>query len=295
MTLTRRDAMAWTGALGVLPFAGSAAHAAMPQPGAESDQIGEMASTFLDYDPVTNFRQAMRMQRSLNDVDDILHWYHFIMVVVAPGKAPAPVVRWEGIELSRHVRVGENLYRLHGHNLSFPRNLDSGAFTSDALNPATGKMVHPTMLALTGDPGMYFSPKGTLTLDRPDGKFQPKYTKLRREGDLIKVDAIRVPPATWPVTFLEMGYEASPAKLFDDPAQLWLPATVSGAYVFPYPDWMEMGDAPGHMFAAWSGHKLRSVDQLPPEFRAKAEAERPDLLRVDPASFEKQVPLPTAY
>lgn len=244
-------------------------------------------SEFLDYDPVTKFRQTMRLQRSLFDEDDILHWYHFIMVAVVPGSAPRPVVRWEGIELSRHRRIGEDLYRMHGHNLSFPRDLETLEYVDEVLNPVTGKMVKPGIMALIEDPGIIYSPKGIITLDNPGGTYRPKYAKIRREGPFIKIDGMRVPPANWPATFLEMGYEASPAHLFDDPAQLWLPADVSGAYVFPFPNWMEMGDRPGHMFAAWSGYKLRQVDQLPAEFRLRAERERPELLQVDLTKFER--------
>jgi hypothetical protein len=181
---------------------------------------------------------------------------------------------------------------LHGHNLSFPRDLESGDFTNDVLNPITGRRVQPKTLALTEDPGLFVSPSGTVTLDDQTATFRPKYTKIRREGALVKVDGIRVPPASWPATFLEMGYEAAPAKLFDDPSQLWLPTEVSGAYAFPYPDWMKMGDAPGHLFAAWTGSKLRSVDQLPCEFLSRAEAERPDLLAVDAAPFDRPAALP---
>jgi hypothetical protein len=109
----------------------------------------------------------------------------------------------------------------------------------------------------------------------------------------VKIDGIRVPPASWPATFLEMGFEHAPAALYDDPAQLWLPTEVSGAYVFPYPAWLDMGDQPGHMFAAWSGYKLRSVDQLPKDFLKKASAERPDLLSVSRVPFKKKHTLPT--
>ena len=244
-------------------------------------------SEYLDYDPLTNFRQTMRLQRSLHDEDDILHWYHFIMVAVVPGKAPRPIVRWEGIELSRHRKIGEDLYRMHGHNLSFPRDLESLEFVDEVLNPITGEMVRPGIMALTEDPGIIYSPKGIITLDNPNGKYRMKYSKIRREGHIVKIDGMRVPPAEWPATFLEMGYEQTPAQLFDDPAQLWLPTDVSGAYVFPYPKWMKMGDRPGHMFAAWSGYKLRSVEQLPSDFLARANDERPDLLHVDLTQFDR--------
>lgn len=292
MQISRRAALTGAAALTTLPIDALATTATKPAwsnlaPGKN------WTSEFLDYDPTTNFRQAMRLQRSLYDQDDILHWYHFIMVAVTPSHAPVPIVRWEGIEFSRHERIAEDVYRMHGHNLSFPRDLDTGDFTNDVYNPVTEKRVQPTMLALTGDPGLLVSPAGIITLDHPEGPFRPRYIKIRREGDFVKVDGIRVPPASWPVTFLEMGYEHAPAELYDDPSQLWLPTEVSGAYVFPYPDWMEMGDAPGHMFAAWSGYKLRSVDQLPQEFYQKAEAERPDLLKVDRLPFAKPIVIPS--
>lgn len=247
-------------------------------------------SDFLLLNPVENFRQAMRLQRSLKDADDILHWYHFIMVAVPLNATPKPVVRWEGIEFSRHQIIGENRYRMHGHNLSFPRDLKSGAFVAEVRNPVSGKTVAVPPMALTQDPGLVRSPFGVITLDKPSLPPRPDYKVLRRENDFVKVDGIRVPPDTWPVTFLEMGTEAAPAALFDDSAQTWLPTEVSGAYVFPWPAWMQMGDAPGHMFAAWSGCKLRSVDELPNEFRQRAARDFPELLRVDRRAFERAFP-----
>lgn len=256
---------------------------------AAGDAPAQWTSDFVnDLAPSERFRQIMRVQRSLEDEADILHWYHFVMVSVPVGKAPQPVVRWEGIELSRHRRIGENRYRLHGHNLSFPRDLVTGAFVDSVRNPVTGEIVRVPTMALTSDPGLIRSPEGIVTLDKPNDPPRPEYRVLRREGSLVKVDAARVPPASWPVTFIELGHEASPAALFDDPKLLWLPSEVSGAYVFPWPEWMQMGEgAPGHMFATWSGHKLRSVDDLPREFRARALAEFPKLLQVDMSAFDR--------
>jgi hypothetical protein len=272
--------------------AGAAATAAKarPLPQGSLPPGGRWTSSFLPLDRVQTFRQAMRIQRSAEDEADVLHWYHFIMVAVPLNATPKAVVRWEGIELSRHQKVAEDRYRLHGHNLSFPRDLVSGEFVDEVLNPVTKKKVAVPPMALTSDPGMIRSPAGVISLDKPSLAPRPDYKVLRREGDFVKVDAIRVPPDTWPVTFLETGYEASPAALFDDPKLKWLPSDVSGAYVFPYPKWMDMGDAPGHMFATWSGYKLRSVDELPEEFHRRAERDFPQLLAVDRAQFAKPIP-----
>jgi hypothetical protein len=294
----RRDAIAalLAGGVGVaLAAAPGRATTATAAPAAPAAARGSLAagdrwtSSFLLLDPVQRFRQALRIQRSLEDQADILHWYHFIMVSVPLNATPKAVVRWEGIEFSRHEKLAENRYRLHGHNLSFPRHIDTGEFVDSVLNPVTKKRVSVPPMALTGDPGMVRSPAGVISLDKPSAAPRPDYKMLRREGAFVKVDAIRVPPDTWPVTFLEMGFESSPAALFDDPTQRWLPSDVSGAYVFPWPKWMEMGDAPGHMFAAWSGYKLRGVDELPVEFRRRAERDYPQLLSVDRTPFSKPI------
>ena len=244
-------------------------------------------SSFLTFDdPAEEFRQKLRVQRSLNDEDTILHWYHFIMFAIPETGRPEPVVRWEGIELSAHRKIGDDIYRMHGHNLSFSRNLEDGEWATEVLNPISGRMVTPGSLALTEDPGYVKSPAGTVPLDAPNAPPRKTYSIMRREGNVIKVDHTRQPPASWPGKFIEMGYEAAPADLYDDPSQVWLPAEVSGAYIFPYPSWMEMGDEGGHMLGSWSGYKLRSVEELPEDFTARAEAEYPDLLSVDMTKFE---------
>lgn len=247
-------------------------------------------SEFMTLDPVENFRQAMRLQRSLEDDDDILHWYHFIMVAVPLNATPKAVVRWEGIELSRHQMLSENRYRMHGHNLSFPRDLKTGQFVSEVVNPVSGMVVPVPPMALTQDPGLVRSPAGVISLDRPSTPPRPDYKVMRRENGFVKIDGIRVPPDSWPVTFLEMGTESTPADAFDDPKNRWLPTEVSGAYVFPWPTWMQMGDTPGHMFAAWSGCKLRSIEELPDEFRRRAARDFPELLRVDRRAFDRAIP-----
>ena len=289
-SLDRRSMLGALGAAGVWPA--STALGAVPTGGTTgSDAVrAPFTSQFLNLGPQESFRQVMRLQRSLLDADDILHWYHFIMYAVPADGRTVPVVRWEGIELSRHQRIGELRYRMHGHNLSYPRDLDTGEFVDAVLNPVTNQRVAIAPMRLTQDPGLIRSPAGTITLDRPDAPPRRDYRVLRREGDWVKVDTIRVPPATWPQPFIEGGYEAAPGTHFDDPSQQWLRTEVSGAYVFPWPAWMQMGDRAGHMLGIWSGHKLRSVAELPDEFRRRAEREDAALLEVSRAVFRKPLP-----
>lgn len=286
LALNRRQALAgFSSAAAIVGLGASSAATANTISSSFGDR--QWTSEFLKYDKVEHFRQAMRLQRSLIDDSDVLHWYHFLMIAVPATGSPRPVVRWEGIELSHHRKLRENVYRVHGHNLSFPRDMETGEFVDGVKNPLTGKYVRVPPLALTSDPGLIATPDGIVSLDSRDFSLRKKYGVIRREGNAVKIDGIRVPPASWPATFIEVGHEASPSELYDDRSKLWLPSDVSGAYVFPYPAWMDMGDAPGHMFATWSGYKVRSIDQLPAAYKERALAEYPHLLHVDLAQFEK--------
>ena len=87
------------------------------------------------------FAAIMRITRSIEDAADILFWYQHISFVVPIDSPPLPVARFEGMEFTRHERVAEDQYLHHGHNLSYARDLETGAFTDMAVNPVTGRTV----------------------------------------------------------------------------------------------------------------------------------------------------------
>ena len=237
-------------------------------------------------DPRDKLTAEFRILRDLKPEADVLLWYFWSMFVVAEGRKVAPLVRYEGIEFSHHKLIGENLYRVHGHNLSFPRDLMTGAFVDRVRNPVTGKDVAIPPTVLTSDPGMLYSPAGKRPLDRKGDDFTPTYSLFRIEDDLVKVEEIRVPPDNWLTPFIESSHNWSPKKLFDNSRITRLPTGTSGGYVFPFPKWLEMGDVRGHMVGLWSGRKLDGVHQLPEEFYQRTEAQFPQLLKVDLTAFK---------
>lgn len=260
---------------------------------ASADGRVESKLLFFD-DPLEHQQSAYRILRNLYDDADVLFWYHFTMFAVVLGQRPEPVVRWEGIEFSHHRKIGKGAYRLHGHNLSFPRDLRSGRFIEAARNPVTGDTVAVPPMALTGDPGYVHLPAGVVPLDNPTAAPRERQEQFLIEDDLIKIEQTRLPPASWPATFVETSVNWSPRALFDDPQQLALPAGTSGGYIFPWPEWMDMGDREGLMFATWHGRKLDSVAQLPREFVDRAEQIHPELLAVDQTMFDQPIPAPLA-
>ncbi|MDX2225202.1 MAG: hypothetical protein SFV21_20765 [Rhodospirillaceae bacterium] len=238
-------------------------------------------------DPVEKLKAEFRIFRDLADEADVLLWYFFTVFIVAEGRKVAPFVRYEGIEFSHHRRIAEHTYRVHGHNMSFPRDLETGAFIDSAVNPITGKTVKVPPTVLTEDPGMIYAPAGKRPLDRKEATFTPTQNQFRIEDSIVKVEQIRVPPDTWPTPFIETSHNWTPRALFEDASVKRLPMGTSGGYISPFPRWLEMGDTKGHTFAIWSGKKLDGAHQLPAEYTARAKADYPDLLRVDLSKFDK--------
>lgn len=224
------------------------------------------------------FKAHFRFERDLVDRGTALTWYHWTAFAIPLGEKPVPVVRYEGIELSYFERIGDLTWRIHAHNLSFPRDINTGAFVSEVRNPVTGDVVSVPVVRLIEDPGVLYSPRGYLPLDSQSGKYLESFNRFRVEGDSIVVDHIRAAPEEWPATFIEASTSWVDRRAFENPAVTSLLPTLSGAYVFPFPAWLGMGNRAGHMLGSIAGRKLRSVAQLPLEFHERASREHPELL-----------------
>jgi len=263
--------------------------AAAASPAASADP--RIDSGFIDFaDERERFKAHFRFERDLRDQGEAVSWYHFTLFALAPDARPAPVVRFEGMEYSYFRRIGDLTWRIHAHNLSFPRDLQGGAFVSQVLNPLTGERVTVPPMVLLEDPGVLHSPRGYLPLDSRGPNWLSSYLMFRREGDLVKVDHIRPTPDGWPKMFIESSTSAVPRAQFDDPRVTSLKFQTSGFYAFPFPKWMGMGERPGHMIGAWSGRKLAGAHELPAEFHARARAEHPGLLQARWSEFERPLP-----
>jgi hypothetical protein len=250
-------------------------------------------SRFLTFrDPVEEFRAHFRFERDLRDESQVVTWYHFTVFAVPEGARPVPVVRYEGMEFSYFRRLKDLVWRIHAHNVSFPRRLEDGAFATEIRNPVTGATVSPVTMMLTEDPGVLYGPQGYLPLDSRDRQWLPSIRTFRLDGDSVVVDHTRPTPASWPTQFIETSSSWAARRDFDDPRVTSLPCGTSGFYLAPWSKWLQMGDVRGHTVSSWVGRKLGSIDELPQEFRARLERERPELLK--PRWGELDRPLPFA-
>lgn len=290
VSLSRRQAMA-VPAVGLVGAAVPLSSPASAAGHAESTYMppaeGRVQSeTFAYDDPLDKMTAEFRIYRDLADEADVLLWYHFTMFIVAEGRRVEPVIRYEGIEFSHHKRIDTHVYRVHGHNTSYPRHPVTGEFIDEVYNPVTEEMIPTEPTILTEDPGMLYGLGGKRPLDRDGEGYTPTSTVFRIEDDIVKAEQIRVPPDNWLTPFIETSHNWTSRSMFEDKSVTRLPMGTAGGYVFPYPRWLQMGDIPGHMFAIWSGKKLDGVHQLPAEYYARIERENPELMTIDLTRFE---------
>lgn len=258
---------------------------------ANLSRAGKLVSEFISFpDPVEEFRAHMRMERDLvEDQGTTLTWYHWIVFVIPGNRRPEPLLRYEGMEFSYFRHLGNHNYRIHAHNVSFARDLETNRFTDSVRNPITGKRVEVPVSLLLNDPGTIAGPSGFRNLSG-DGSVQAVYRQFRVENELIKLDSVRSAPPDWPATHIENSCQWVAAELFANKTITSLPVHFCGHYAYEYPNWLGMPDKAGHLTGFWDGRKANEATDLPREFLDRMEREYPELLKPRWGEFERPIP-----
>lgn len=258
-----------------------------------SSPTSQVTSEFIYFDdPVEEFRAHMRIERDLvEDQGSTLTWYHWMVFVIPGGRRPEPLMRYEGIEYSYFRHLGNNNYRIHAHNLSFPRDLETNAYTDTVLNPITQERVEAPVSLLLTDPGTVASPIGFRNLNG-DGTAQDVYRQFRVEDNLIKLDSVRSAPPDWPATHIENSCQWVDIDLFANETITSLPVKFCGHYAFEYYPWLNMPYEykHGHLSGFWDGKKVNGPSELPREMLDRMEREYPELLAPRWGDFDRPAP-----
>ena len=258
-----------------------------------SSPTSQVTSEFIYFDdPVEEFRAHMRIERDLvEDQGSTLTWYHWMVFVIPGGRRPEPLMRYEGIEYSYFRHLGNNNYRIHAHNLSFPRDLETNAYTDTVLNPITQERVEAPVSLLLTDPGTVASPIGFRNLNG-DGTAQDVYRQFRVEDNLIKLDSVRSAPPDWPATHIENSCQWVDIDLFANETITSLPVKFCGHYAFEYYPWLNMPEEHkhGHLSGFWDGKKVNRPSELPREMLDRLEREYPELLQPRWEDFDRPAP-----
>ena len=179
-----------------IPFAGSALASetlAELHPG-HMEPDGHIRYRHMQFaDKTEAMHTRLRMEFGLRDATYVW-WYTFTLFAVMPQGSPVRLVRFEGMEMSEWRQDSPNEYIVHGHNVSFPQDYDTGEYLTSWENPLTGAIVTPQPTLLLGDPGRRKTADGDYELADPSMTLRPDETVFRIEGDLIHKDGIGCRP-----------------------------------------------------------------------------------------------------
>lgn len=235
-------------------------------------------------DPAEKMRAKVKLEFGTAD-GTYLWWYTFTLFAVTQTRSPVRLLRFEGIEMSEWRRTNIDEYTVHGHNVSFPQDYETGKYLSEWENPLTGKTVKTEPTLLTSDPGRRKTPKGDYDLSDKTQTLRPGNAIFRAEGDLIHKDDVRNPPEDWPGQFVETNTVTGKLEDLLNPTVSSVPARGSGMWIQPFLKWMGMEKGAGHMVGYFNGRKMPSKESLPKPFYDRLMGEHKELSFVDPTKF----------
>ena len=237
--------------------------------------------------PEGNLRSLVRMQGSARE-EDVPWWYNGTIYGVVGESAPRPLFTFEGMEMywMRQLdgeRAGE--YELIGNTVTFFRDLEMGAMIDRFKNPYTGQVnqVQPAVQGGGAGRGFNYSVKGirpTAFVDKmPEKPISLNWSSARDQVWMHNETVY--PPGLPPPRKQRQTMFVGRKDFLNDEIDA-LPSVFSSTVFMPWLRWMDMGDRPGHVIWHASGAKLESIDQLPSEYRQRAESEFPERMSANP-------------
>jgi hypothetical protein len=236
--------------------------------------------------PEENLAGMLRMQASLTE-EDVPWWFDGTIFGIVGEAEPKPLVRFEGCEVYWVRPVENGAHELTGHTVTFFYDLDSGKSLDTFANPYTDELNKVTASVQGGGAGYGFNysvdgVRPTRFLDKmPARPLQLQWSMAR---DTIWMHAETAYPPGMKQPRKQRQTMFAPLADFRNPDVRNLPTTFSATVFENWPRWMDMGDRPGHVIWHASGAKIRTIDELPPEFRARLERDHPDRMTAYPFS-----------
>lgn len=234
--------------------------------------------------PEENLRNLIRASASLKE-EDCPWYYNGTIYGIVGEESPRPLYRFEGMEMyfMRHLSPG--LYEMIGNTVTFMRDVDTGEFLHEWKNPYTGAVnkVEDAVQGGKAGRGFEYSVNGVKPSMFKD-QFPDKALKLwwTSAGDYVWLHNSTVYPPGMKPPRMQRQTNFTRRDQFIDPSIDSLAAMFTSTVFMPWPKWMEMGDRPGHVVWHASGAKLKSLDQLPKEYRARAEKNYPERMSARP-------------
>ena len=243
----------------------------------------ELARTLDLKDPEDALTAMVKMRASLLP-EDCPNWYFGTIYGVLPGKAPVPMVDYEGSEIDYFERQPDGSYRGYAATVSFFRDTRTRKLLDTFDNPITGKRnkVEPNSISVRAH--YIYSIFGGKRSDdsRPFGDVPIIQDSLKwtESGNHVWLNLRRPYPAG--VIMGEDQMITGSLSELHDPARSKVYTIGNPTYMAPWLRWMDMADHPGHTVWAGPARKLDTVEQYPRELLDFMEKNFPEKLTAKP-------------
>lgn len=217
--------------------------------------------------PAEQMRLLLRLMASTASAG--VPWFYTGRIyAVRPGAAPQHLYNFEGSEMYWITPQATDTWSMAVSTLSFFRDRESGEYLDRFANPLTGKTVEVTANVLRSKPGesAVYAPQSMTLL----GETQPVTMEIHRSADLVWLTTSRANTHA-PQPSMEVNTLFADAAAVDDRHRASVPATFSSVSLSHWSRWLEMGDLDGHLLWHAAGRKLRSLEELPADYRARAD------------------------
>jgi len=234
-------------------------------------------------DPHDALTAMIKMRGSLI-AEDVPHWYFGTIYGVLPGRAPVPMVDFEGSEIDFYSRQPDGAYHAFASTVSVFRDRGTGAILESFDNPITGKRNEVRPNTISVDAYYIYSVNGFKRSD--DERPLPGTPQIDRllewneSGEHIWLTMRRSYPAGLPLG--EHQLTRGLLSELHDPSRPKVHTTAAPTYISPWPAWMDMEGHPGHTVWAGPARKLDSVKQYPHELLDFLERNYPEKLTARP-------------
>ena len=228
-----------------------------------------------------NLTALAKMRCSLDPAVHVVTWWKGTIFAQVPGKAPSAIMGFEGYNICRMEPMEDGSWRFISRELSFYRDLKTGALIDTWDNPFNGRKVD--VIHVANDPvNSVFGTK------RRDGS--PNILPWESAGgDLMMTFNVSLtypnplPPKDFPEESSGETYMGSEHFMFftdraaiDDPKVKNAPTSYGWTRIGPWLPWMKMGTAPGNLLYIAQGHKLDGIEALPADMRARIAERYPE-------------------
>ena len=227
----------------------------------------------------------VKMRCSLDPSEQALLWWKGTLFAQEPGSKAAPLMGFEGYNICRAEKLDDGTWRLVTRELTFYRDLATGAIIDAWDNPFTGE--RNTVVHVANDP--------VNTVLNAPGHSVP--LPFEQAGDQLML-TLNIPlaypnplsPAQFPAESSGPMYIGSehfmffaPLAAMTDPTLTQVPVTYGWTRVGPWLPWMRLGQRPGGLLYVAQGNKRASIAELPEDIQQRIARDYPEYARAPDA------------